>query len=73
MHNGPSNAMFGGAVFSLLAGLTLNEWAALIGIIVAPLGVAFNVWHKWKIRQMQRERLDFEMKQARLAEPSQRT
>jgi len=73
MHNGPSNFMFGTAGFSFFAGLTLNEWAALVGIIVAILGLAINAWHKHKMRQLERERLDFEIKQAKMADPSQRT
>ncbi|MEM7212890.1 MAG: holin [Pseudomonadota bacterium] len=64
MHNGPSHAMFGGAGVSLVAGLTLNEVAAVVGIIVAVAGLLLNGWHKWKIRQMERERLEFEMRRS---------
>jgi hypothetical protein len=56
-HTRSSIGYIGGAI-ALIGGLTLNEWAALIGIIVAVATLLVNLW--LAIRRNRREARLFE-------------
>ncbi|MEM7212392.1 MAG: holin [Pseudomonadota bacterium] len=60
MKDTPSAGMYASAGFSLFAGMTLNDWAVLVGIVVAVLGLLINLWHKRQIVRIEQERLEFE-------------
>lgn len=54
--NPEENIAYGGSVVAFLAAMTLNELAALIGILTAILTGVFSVWHNWR-RDMREEAL----------------
>lgn len=37
---------------AIIGGLTMNDWAMLIGSIVAVLSLAHEVWHKRQMRRI---------------------
>lgn len=59
-----SFGQFTTAGFAVLSGMTLNEWAAAIGIFVALAGLVINVWHKRKM-------IDIAERQLALAEAAE--
>lgn len=58
------------AVFSILSSLTLNQIAALVGIITAVLTALFSVWHSWRrdMREEARRREEAEEHRLRVRE-----
>ena len=40
--------VYTGSALAVFLGLTLGEWAAIVGIICAIGGLAFNIWFKMK-------------------------
>ena len=44
-----SFGQFTTAGFAVLSGMTLNQWAAAVGILVALAGLGINLWHKRKM------------------------
>lgn len=41
---------------AVLGGVTLTDWLALGGFLVALLSASYNVWHKREIRKIARSR-----------------
>lgn len=39
---------------AIIGGLTLNDWAAIIGATVAVLSFIYSVWHKTQLRKIAR-------------------
>lgn len=62
MNDAPSSTMYVGTGAAVIFGLTLGDIIAIIAAVIGLAGFGVNTWHKWKIRQMERERLDFEMR-----------
>lgn len=59
-----SAASYGGAAFSVIAGLTLTDWGVLFGIITAVATLLANLAYQW--RRDRRERIAHELHIARL-------
>lgn len=43
-----SKTQYGGAGASLLAGLTLNDWGIVAGIVIGSIGLLVNIYFKHK-------------------------
>lgn len=56
----------GGAALSVIGGLTLNEWAAAVGMVVAVAGLVGNfiITNYWKRKhyRLERERLEWDQR-----------
>jgi len=65
--------MYAGAGAAVIFGLTVGDIVAIVAALIGFAGFCVNTWHKWKLRQMERERLDFEKRRAWLADPSQQS
>lgn len=50
------SAMIGGAATASVGGLALSEFLAIVGVVVAVLGLLINFWHKRSIVKIERER-----------------
>ena len=42
---------------AMLGGVTLTDWAALVGALVAVLSFLYSIWHKTQLRKIARERV----------------
>lgn len=47
-----------GAALGVLGAATVTEWLALGGLMVAIGGFVVNLWHKWQMVKLERERLE---------------
>lgn len=63
-----SASTWSGAIASGVGALTLTEWAAIGGFLVALAGFVVNVIHKRKIIKIERERLSLEFPDAKSSE-----
>jgi len=48
-----------GAAVAVAGGLTLNEWLAVGGLLVAVISAIYNVWHTSQLRKIARDRRVF--------------
>ena len=44
----------GAAIFG---GLTVTDWAAIVGAVVAVISLVYNVWHKRELRKIARAQM----------------
>jgi len=54
------NLSWVGATVGVVGGITLTEWMALGGFILALIGAAVNFWHKYSLVQLERKRFEIE-------------
>ena len=43
-----AGAMYGGSGVTVFAYYSLNDWALIVGIVVGVVGLAANLWFKWR-------------------------
>lgn len=58
---------YAGAVFGGVGALTLAQWLAIGGFILAALGFLVNVWFKWQMVRLRRAELALEAEQKKVA------
>ena len=51
---------YGGAGGAVAGYLTVTEWAAVVGAIVAVVGMVATVWHKVRMVQIEQQRLEMD-------------
>lgn len=56
-----TTAQYLGSGAAVLFGLTLNEWAALVGILVGIGGFIVNTYYKRESKRMEREKHELEL------------
>ena len=49
-----------GAGLAIIGGLSMTEYLAIGGFVLALLGACANIWSKWHMVRIERERLDRE-------------
>lgn len=63
-----SGSTWSGAIASGVGALTVSEWMALGGFLLAVAGFFVNLWHKHKMIKMARTRLHLEFPEAKSAD-----
>lgn len=54
------NVSWLGATIGVVGGITLTEFLAVGGFILALIGAAVNFWHKYSLVQLERKRFAIE-------------
>ena len=60
LHDALNVSLVTGGGFSVLAFVTLTEWLAIGGFVLALVGLIVNVWHKRQMVKLAREKLELE-------------
>lgn len=60
IHDGLNTTMWTGASAAILGGVTLTEWLAIAGFLLALAGFVVNVWHKRQMVHLAREKLEMD-------------
>lgn len=55
-----SGSTWGGASLSAVGAITLTQWLAVGGFVLALLGFVVNFWHKKQMIKIEKERLERE-------------
>lgn len=63
-----SGSTWSGAIMSGVGAVTLAEWLAIGGFLIALAGFFVNLWHKRKMVKVARRRLELEFPEAKSAD-----